>query len=539
MDTIIISLSIVSLITSGLSLFIIRGESNDQNKTFSLFIFSISLWSFGLMLFRIVNSLEIALNVTRLYYIAAAAIPLFFLRFSNVFPSRPQSNKFGRIVIYIPFFIIFIGLVLIPNLIIKDVYFSGNGLKLAHVNIFNYILYTIYFIGYLLVAYRNLFKSFVVSTDKMIKVQLKFIFIGTIIPYIFAMFFDLILPPFDYSLIWIGPLFGFVVVLVIMYAVYRHNLLNAKVISTEILIVSLWVFILTRSLLSETNQDRIINLVMLLLTIIIGILLIKNLKKEISQREKIEKLAFDLKKANTRLLELDKQKSEFVSLATHQLRAPLTAMKGYSSLILEGEMGTLNDQIRMAVSRIYDSSNTLTTVVNDYLNISRIELGTMKYSFEILDFKKLTENVIAELKPNIDKSGLQFNFTTNPSGPNDRFMIHADPDKFKQVIANLIDNSMKYTPSGSIEVLLTKNIINRKIIFSIKDTGVGISPEVMPKLFVKFVRAENATRQNIYGTGLGLFVAKDIVMSHKGKLWAESDGEGKGSTFFVEMDMEV
>lgn len=539
MDIIVISLSIVSLITTGLSLFIIRGEYNDQNKTFSLFILSIGLWSFGLMLFRITNSLDLSLDITRFYYISAACIPLFFLRFSNVFPSQAKPSKIKRFLVYLPSIIITVGLILVPNLIISDVFFSKTGVKLAHVNTVNYYIYTIYFITYLLIAYKNLFRSFRITSDKSVKIQLKFIFIGTIIPYMFAMFFDLILPPFDYSLVWVGPLFAFAVVLVIMYAVYKHNLLNAKVITTEILTASLWIFILIRSLLSETDQDRIVNLVMLLLTVIIGILLIRNLRKEISQREKIEKLAIDLRKANTRLLELDKQKSEFVSFATHQLRAPLTAMKGYSSLILEGEMGTLNEQVRMAVSRIFDSSNTLTTIVNDYLNISRIELGTMKYSFEILDFKKLTENVIAELQPNIDKSGLKFNFSTNPSGADDRFMIHADPDKFKQVIVNLIDNSMKYTPTGSIEVHLSKNTITRKITFSIKDTGVGISPEVMPKLFVKFVRAENATRQNIYGTGLGLFVAKDMVMSHKGKLWAESDGEGKGSTFFVEMDMEV
>jgi signal transduction histidine kinase len=214
-------------------------------------------------------------------------------------------------------------------------------------------------------------------------------------------------------------------------------------------------------------------------------------------------------------------------------------MKGYASLILEGDLGVLNDKVRDAITRISNSSKTLTNIVDDYLNISRIELGTMKYSFEVMDFKDIVTHVIAELKPNIDKSGLKFNFSTNPLNPQERFMIHADRDKFKQVIANLIDNSMKYTRSGSIEVLLSKNNANRKITFSIKDTGIGISPEVMPKLFVKFVRADNANKQNIYGTGLGLYVAKDIITSHKGKIWAESDGDGKGSTFLVEMDMEV
>ncbi len=118
-------------------------------------------------------------------------------------------------------------------------------------------------------------------------------------------------------------------------------------------------------------------------------------------------------------------------------------------------------------------------------------------------------------------------------------MVRVDKDKFKQVISNLIDNSVKYTPSGSLEVNLTRRLSDRKIQFSIKDTGVGISSAVMPKLFAKFVRADNANKQNIFGTGLGLYIANQIVLAHKGRLWAESKGEGKGSQFYLELDMEV
>jgi signal transduction histidine kinase len=214
-------------------------------------------------------------------------------------------------------------------------------------------------------------------------------------------------------------------------------------------------------------------------------------------------------------------------------------MKGYTSLILEGDLGQLSAGLKDAITRIYDSSSTLTNIVDDYLNISRMELGTMKYSFEPINMKDVVEHVIAELKPNIENSGLAFTFMTVPKNPDERFMIHADRDKFKQVIANVIDNSIKYTPKGSLTMILSKDITTRKITFALKDTGVGISPEVMPKLFSKFVRADNASKQNIYGTGLGLFLAKEIVTAHKGRIWAESDGDGKGSTFFLEMDMEV
>ncbi|MEK7184584.1 MAG: HAMP domain-containing sensor histidine kinase, partial [Patescibacteria group bacterium] len=372
------------------------------------------------------------------------------------------------------------------------------------------------------------------------KLQVKYITWGMIISAVFGSFTNLILPIYGISnYANFGPYFLIIFISSVTIAVIKYKLFNIKIIATQLLVLLIWVFTLVRFLISDSLNEQVINGSMLLLLLTVGLFLIRSVIHEVDQREKIEKLAVDLRKANVKLLDLDRQKSEFVSLATHQLRAPLTAMKGYSSLIIEGEMGPVNNEIKEAVSRIFESSKTLTNVVDDYLNISRIELGTMKYSFEMINLKEMIDSVIGELKPNIEKSGLHFVFNTIPQNPNERFMIRADRDKLKQVIANLIDNSMKYTPSGSIEVILSKDISRRKILFAIKDTGVGIAGEVIPKLFEKFVRANNANKQNIYGTGLGLYVARDIVNAHKGHIWAESDGEGKGSQFYMEMDMEV
>jgi signal transduction histidine kinase len=340
----------------------------------------------------------------------------------------------------------------------------------------------------------------------------------------------------DWSLAQYG-LFGMpIFISILSYTIVKFKTFNLKLIASNVIIFSLWC--LTGSLLfiQDISISHAVTAITLIISIILGIFMVESIRKEVRQRERIESLANDLSVANGRLLELDKQKSEFVSLATHQLRAPLTAMKGYSSLILEGEMGEIAPETKQAVSRIYDSANTLTNIVNDYLNISRIELGTMRYTFSDLDFKKLVEDVIGELKPNIEKKGLKFTFNCDPS---QRYNVHADPDKLKQVIANLIDNSLKYTPSGSIELSLIRKNLERKLLLSIKDTGVGIDPTVMPKLFSKFVRSENANKQNIYGTGLGLYVARQMIIAHKGKVWAESLGDGKGSTFFVELDIEI
>ncbi|MEK7560265.1 MAG: GAF domain-containing sensor histidine kinase [Patescibacteria group bacterium] len=234
--------------------------------------------------------------------------------------------------------------------------------------------------------------------------------------------------------------------------------------------------------------------------------------------------------SNGKLQELDKQKTEFVSFASHQLRSPLTAMKGYASLILEGDYGPIADDLKKAAQIIFDSTKTLASVVDDYLNVSRIELGQMKYDFSTFDLKDLIQSVVDELKPNVEKAGLQLGFDFKPGVD---YGIKADKEKIKQVIGNIIDNSIKYTPKGRIDIGL--EISNGKIRLSVKDTGIGISKDVIPKLFSKFSRATTANKTNMRGTGLGLFIAKEIVTAHKGKIWVNSEGDGEGSVFIVEI----
>ena len=235
--------------------------------------------------------------------------------------------------------------------------------------------------------------------------------------------------------------------------------------------------------------------------------------------------------ANARLKELDQQKSEFVSLASHQLRSPLTAIKGYISLILEGEFGDMPVVLKDPMERVFSSAQALSVMVDDFLNVSRIEQGRMKYDFSDFDVKKLVEQVIIEQRPSVEKAGLQLSFA--PQADHD-YVINADPGKIKQVITNLIDNSIKYTPKGKITVSLREE--DGHVTFSVSDTGVGVPAAALDHLFNKFTRASNANQQNVQGTGLGLYVVKQMVEAHKGgRVWVESPGEGKGATFSVEL----
>ncbi len=231
---------------------------------------------------------------------------------------------------------------------------------------------------------------------------------------------------------------------------------------------------------------------------------------------------------NDKLKELDKLKTEFLSLATHQLRSPLTAIKGYASMVVDGDFGEIGVKAKEAVDRILQSSNNLTLVIEDFLNVSKIESGGMKYVKENFDLSEMVSGMAKDLSITAGKKGLALSYTQDTGNHH----IYGDKEKLRQVVLNFVDNSIKYTEKGSIVVSLTNT--NGKVRIAIKDTGMGVTPEEKAQLFQKFSRADGA-KLNAGGSGLGLYLAKEIIVAHNGNVGIESEGAGKGSTFFVEL----
>jgi signal transduction histidine kinase len=242
------------------------------------------------------------------------------------------------------------------------------------------------------------------------------------------------------------------------------------------------------------------------------------------------KIISDLKADNLQLKKANQLKDEFVSLATHQIRGPVGAIKGYISLIMEGDYGEISKNLTEPLGIIFKSTDSLSKTVNDFLDVSRIEQGEMRYYLKDFDLVDLVNEVVSEMKTLMRGNGLELHLNI-ASGP---LLVHHDKAKFKHVLTNLIDNANKYTKKGFIEIGL-KRKSKDKILFSVKDSGVGIKAETMPKLFEKFSRDVDANKANIHGTGLGLYVAKKMVEAHHGRIWAESDGANKGSQFYVEI----
>ncbi len=333
-----------------------------------------------------------------------------------------------------------------------------------------------------------------------------------------------------YEINLIGPI-GMVLFLgIISYVIMKFKTFNTKLFSTQILVFVLWFLVAALLFIQRISYIKIVVIFTLALVGIIGFELVKSVKREIEQREKIEKLAADLEKANAKLRELDQLKSEFLSFASHQLRAPLTAIDGYSSMLLQGDFGKMPEKVRDSVQVIDTSSKSLIKIVNEFLDVSRIQQGRMKYDMSDFDSEKLAEEVVAELKPNVEKKGLTFSFNSE-KGKN--YIVNGDSGKIKQVIGNIVDNSIKYTPKGGIKVHVERK--SDKILITVADTGIGIDTADILKLFSEFGRTKDAHKTNVSGTGLGLYVAKQMVEAQKGRVWVESPGKGKGSTFFIEL----
>lgn len=317
------------------------------------------------------------------------------------------------------------------------------------------------------------------------------------------------------------------------YSIIKHQLFNIKVLASEILSLAILIFSLFQVLGAKNLYELVSNLFIFVGLIIFILMLVRSVKSEVQRKEELQLMSDKLSLANAELIKLDNAKAEFISIASHQLRTPLTAIKGFISLLLEGSYGKLAPKQEEALNKAYLSNNRLIALVEDLLNVSRIESGKMDFKFDQWSLEKLCREVVDMfvLRAKDNKLGLEF-VSPEKSLPE----ITIDGLKVREVISNLVDNAIKYTPKGGVNIRLEQDETNVRVI--VADTGIGIPAGELPYLFAKFSRGKDINRLNTGGTGLGLYVGKNIIESNGGKIWAESEGEGKGSAFIIQLPLK-
>lgn len=241
---------------------------------------------------------------------------------------------------------------------------------------------------------------------------------------------------------------------------------------------------------------------------------------------KVQERTKELSAALEEIKTISKRKSDFISAVSHELRTPLTSIKGYASIIATGKLGELPPAAKERIEKINKHSDSLTDLINNLLDISRIESGRVEMKFEPVNLKSMTDNIGDMLAPPMKEKNVEFANAV----PADCPPVRADKNQLERVFINLLGNAIKFTPPGGRITVKTKSLDARLIQVSVSDSGIGIDEKDLEKIFQEFYRVDNDVNQKVKGTGLGLSLVKYIVEAHKGTLSVASE-LGKGSTF--------
>ena len=513
LDVIITFIPIISSLGLGTAVYF--GKKDLSNKIFGLLCFSVVLWA-------IANYLSLhsvflpTLFWIRLVMFFAVFLQFMFFLFVYLFPQNKISMPK----------IIFAALALLTvatmSATVSNLIYTGlenrNGEAVPVPGVLMPLFVIVIFLFLGLSAFYTL-KKYYTSKDAE-RAQWRSILMG-----FFMMFFLLISSQFiavvvfqDIDFIKFGPLFTLPFIVFSAYAITKHHLLNIKVIAAELLTIFISLILLIKVFLSQGIDEFALNSIILLATAVFGVLLIKAVLREVRNKEQIELLS--------------KAKSEFISIASHQLRTPLTAIKGYVSLVLEGNYGELTEKLKKIVGNVYEANERLLKLMEDLLSVSRIESGKIGLTPEMASLEDIIDGAIRDLNPVAQKKSISLEWqkpeTALPK-------ISIDKAKIREAILNIIDNAIKYTGQG--RVTIKSQITNNKLQISVSDAGVGMTKEEISHLFESFSREAAGRRLWAGGTGLGLYTARKFVEMHQGKIWAESEGKDKGSTFYIELSL--
>ncbi len=350
------------------------------------------------------------------------------------------------------------------------------------------------------------------------------VLIGTAITFALIIFFNLVMATVFTNPRYIpfSALFVFPFVAFAAYAIMRQHLFNVKVIATSALVFLLSITSFGEIVTSHTGALILFKTGIFVLVLVFGINLIRSVIQEVEQREKIQKLAKELEETN-------KRQETLIHFIGHEVKGFLTKAEGAFASLTDGDFGQLPEELKPFVERSFAETRQGVGSVEDILKASNIKKGTVAYAKEPFDLKALVTEAVEKAKIAAAQKGLALTLVADDASyqmTGDRAQIN------DHVLRNLIDNAINYTPSGSIVVSLAHE--NGKVVFAVKDSGIGITDEDKQRLFTEGGHGKDSQTINVHSTGYGLYIAKQITEAMGGTIRAESEGAGRGSTFIAE-----
>lgn len=495
------------------------------NKLYVFNIICIIWWSVTIVIYRLSES-----NLfywTTMLYLAPTFIASSFLYFTFLFPEEHPRIPFRRAYIWIIAALnaIVVGLTLVPGFVLQSVQFVRDGENIITFGSL-YFIYAAYISCFFGLGLLILARKLLLLDDPIKKRQLVYLLWGYLIASTLAMLTNLTLPYlgyFEYN--WLGQVLTVFMVLPVTYAIFKHRLFDVTVIAAELITITLWLFFLVRLLLDTTSRERLIDGILLFVMILAGLLLIRSVSREVEQRQFIERQEKELEVAN-------QQQESLLHFISHEIKGYLAKNEAAFAAITDGDFGKVEPQLHsMANLALVDTRKGVRTVM-DILDASNMKKGTVSYDKTIFDIALALEETVAALQNAAKERGITLHFAR----PTDPVEVFGDQSKIREhVLRNVVDNSIKYTEKGNVTVSLAK--AEGKVRINVVDTGVGITPEDMTRLFTAGGHGKESIHINVHSTGYGLFIAKSVVEAHGGKIWAESEGAGRGSRFIIELPL--
>ena len=513
-------LILVFILNILLGLFVLlRDRKNQINISFCLFVLGIAGWLSANFLSNQFTDYPRAFMFNKLIFLESPYISFALIYFSLVFPYATFNVKIKHLfLLIIP--VLISNVFTILNLTITGVNIVPGGVTGV---VFGpgIAVYGFQFVAYVLISLLLLgWKYF--KTKGHQHTQMQYVVLGIallavlgtatnfVIPLLYNNFFTS-----DY-----GPFLSIFVLGFTAYAILKQNLLHIKVVTTEAVVVLLLIILFTKLFIYQSTGELILDMIIMGLVSIFGALLIKSVLDEISQREKLAIL-------NDKLKEADSQKDEFISMASHDLRSPLSIIK--NNLWFAENSKEVPPKIKENIDVAASSNEHAINLVNDMLDVSRIEMGRIKVILEKIDLVQIAREIHEDYL--LQAKEKDISLVSHGIEDGKKIFVSADKERLVQVFSNLVGNALKFTPKGG-QITISLKVDNKDAKVMVQDTGIGIKENDIPKLFVRFVRLNDthASVPNTMGTGLGLYISKKLIALFGGKIWVESE-YGKGSKF--------
>ncbi|MSR87755.1 MAG: hypothetical protein EXS69_01130 [Candidatus Zambryskibacteria bacterium] len=383
---------------------------------------------------------------------------------------------------------------------------------------YSYLLTTVIFLWMVIFSFNEYYKTAIENKKRVALASLGVLLF--LISFSVATYVPSVLGIFESKVdTFAAEMYGFFGMTIFMgflsYLIVRYKAFNIKVLAAQALVLTLVALIASEFFFVENYTNIILVGITLVLIVVFGFLLVRSIKREVSLREQLQSA--------------NEGQANLLHIINHQIKGYLTKARLVFDDLLNDQNHNLSGSAKPMIQQGFDSVTEGVRFVQDFLNASNIERGTFTYNMVLVDFKKLVVEVTDKQRDVAKEKGLALGLKVESGDYN----MTGDITQLEQAVRNLIDNSVKYTPQGSINVQLTSN--DKTALLTVQDTGVGISDDLKPRLFTKGGRGKDSQKINVNSTGFGLAFVKGVVEAHKGRVWAESAGPGKGSTFYMEL----